>query len=358
MNLSAEMSETIEVGKKNKDKLYELDYMRFIACLAVMIVHITATGVTGYIHGSFPHLVVLLVNKSLKFTTPIFIFLSGVTSFYSYRQKEFKYFSFLKKRLAKVLMAYLLWCVIYYLSYIEIGYHHAWDSNFFITSVLQGTISYHLYFVIIIVQMYIVGPVLYHFLKTTDKKITILFVAGVVTLLSAEFIRFELSDRLFLKYVFFYMLGIYVTLERDLFLSFVERHKTPVIAGYLIAGLAFTAVSYYDMSITTYVWFFFSVLSVFFVYYVGLVMKELFSKYYSFIKLFGQSSYYIYLMHPLVLTVMILYAENNGILSVTKRLILYSATVMPVTIISCLIFTAVRNKIKKKKREALAEAAN
>ncbi len=357
MNSSAEMSETIKIGKNNKDKLYELDYMRFIACLAVMIVHITATGVTGYIHGSFPHLVTLLVNKSLKFTTPIFIFLSGVTSFYSYRQKEFKYFSFLKRRLAKVLVAYLLWCVIYYEAYIKIGYY-TWDINFFITSILQGTMSYHLYFVIIIVQMYIVGPALYHLLKTTDKKIPILLVAAVITLLSAEFIRFELSDRLFLKYVVFYMLGIYVTLERELFLSFVERHKTHVIAGYLITGLAYTVASYYDMSISTYVWFFFSASSVFFVYYVGLVMKKVFSKYYGFIKLFGQSSYYIYLMHPLVLTVMILYAENNGILSVTKRLILYSATVMPVTIISCLVFTALRNKIKKKKRASLAAAAN
>lgn len=354
---SAAMSESKEISIKDRDKLYELDYIRFIACLAVMIVHITATGVTGYIHGSFPHLVTLLVNKSLKFTTPIFIFISGVTSFYSYRKKEFKYFSFLKRRLAKVLVAYLLWCIIYYEAYIKIGYY-TWDMNFLITSVLQGTMSYHLYFVIIIVQMYVVGPLFYYILRNTDKKVTVLMVAAVITLLSAEFIRFELSDRLFLKYVVFYMLGIYVTLERDLFLSFIGRHKTHVAAGYLTTGLAYTVVSYYDMSISTFVWFFYSIASVFFVYYVGLVMKELFSKYYSFIKLFGQSSYYIYLMHPLVLTVMILFAENNGILSVTKRLILYSATVMPITIISCLVFTAAKNKIKKKKRLSLAETAN
>lgn len=357
MNLSAEMSEDTEIGKNNRDKLYELDYIRFIACLAVMIVHITATGVTGYVHGSLPHLVTLLVNKSLKFTTPIFIFLSGVTSFYSYRKKEFKYFSFLKRRLSKVLVAYLLWCIIYYLAYIKIGYY-TWDNKFLITSILQGTMSYHLYFVIIIVQMYIVGPAFYHLLKSSDKKAAILLVAAVITLLSAEFIRFELSDRLFLKYIVFYMLGIYVTLERESFVSLIERRKTYVVVGYFATGLAYTVVSYYDMSITTFVWFFYSLSSVFFVYYVGQIMKEVFSKNYSFIKLFGQSSYYIYLMHPLVLTVMILYTENNGILSVTKRLMLYSATVIPVTIISCLLFTAAKNKIKKKKRASLADAVN
>lgn len=357
MNLSSAITETNEIGNNNKDKLHELDYVRFIACLAVIIVHITATGVTGYIHGSFPHLVMLLVNRSLKYTTPVFIFLSGVTSFYGYRQKEFKYFPFLKRRLSKVLVAYFLWCIIYYGVYIKLGYY-GWDIKFFIKNVLQGTMSYHLYFVIIIVQMYIVGPVFYNFLRKSDKKITILLVAGVITILSAEFIRFELSDRLFLKYMVFYMLGIYVTLERDLFLSWIERHNKHVIAAYVATGLAYTVVSYYDMIISTYVWFIYSVASVFFVYYLGLVMKEVFSKNYSFIKLFGQSSYYIYLMHPLVLTLMILFAENNGILSVTKRLILYSATVMPVTIISCLVFTAVKNKINKKKRKSLAAAAN
>lgn len=357
MNSSAQMSEVKENGKDDRDKLHELDYIRFIACIAVMLIHITATGVTGYIHGSFPHLVMLLINNSLKFTTPIFIFISGVTSFYGYKKKEFKYFAFLKRRLSKVLTAYLLWCIIYYVAYLEIGYY-TWDINFFIMSVLQGTMVYHLYFVIIIVQMYIVGPLFYNLLKITDRKVVILIFAAIVSVLSAEFIRFELSDRLFIKYIVFYMLGIYVSLEKELFVSLIERHKMLVAACFLATGLAYTVVSYYDMSISTYVWFFYSISSVFFVYYVGSVMKELFRKYYRFIKLFGQSSYYIYLMHPFVLTVMILYADNNGILSVTKRLILYSVTVMPITIISCLIFTAAKNNIKKKMKESLAEAAN
>ncbi|HBD64462.1 MAG TPA: hypothetical protein DC038_08515, partial [Clostridiales bacterium] len=78
-------SQAIE-NKVNTDKLYELDYMRVIACLAVIIVHITAIGTTDYIQGSLPHIVILILNRSLKFTTPIFIFLSGLTSFYSYRK--------------------------------------------------------------------------------------------------------------------------------------------------------------------------------------------------------------------------------------------------------------------------------
>lgn len=347
------LTETKQMINENKDKLYELDYMRFIACLAVMIVHITATGVTGYIHGSFPYKAVLLLNRSLKFTTPIFIFLSGVTSFYSYRKKEFNYFSFLGRRLPKVLVAYIVWSIIYYAVYMKLGYY-SWNPGFFVKSVLQGTMSYHLYFVIIITQMYVVGPLFFFILKKTDRKIPILVAAGIITMLSAEFIRFELSDRLFLKYMVFYMWGIYVTLERDKYLNWIQKNRLLLSVAYLASCIVYTVVSYYDMAVITYVWFVFSVASVFFVYCVGLEMKERLRKSYSFIKLFGQSSYYIYLMHPLVLTMSIMYAQNIGLLSVTKQLILYTVTVMPSTILSCLAFVAAKNKIRKSKKAAAA----
>ena len=77
-------------------------------------------------------------------------------------------------------------------------------------------------------------------------------------------------------------------------------------------------------------------------------MKNKLKDFYPFIRVFGQSSYYIYLMHPLVLTLMIRYAENN-FLSVTDKIILYTFTVIPITVISCLAFTLIRNKFKKKK---------
>lgn len=348
-----------QFSKEKKDKLYELDYMRFIACLAVMAVHITATAldVNGYIHGSFPHMVMLIINRSLKFTTPVFIFLSGVTSFYSYRKKEFNYFSFIKKRLEKVLVAYLIWCVIYYLAYIKAGFY-SFNLTFFIDNIIYGSMSYHLYFVVVIVQMYIVGPIFYKMLKDSNKKVIILIVFAIITMLCAEFLRFKYADRVFLKYMFFYMLGIYVTLERDNYLTFINRFKFVIVAGYLTVSAIYIAVTYYNLTIYMYIWFVFSVFSVFFVYYIGLIMKKSLSKFYSFIKLFGQSSYFIYLMHPLVLTFMIMYTDNNGILSVTKRLLIYSATVIPITIISCLLFTAVRNKIQKNKKAALAASSN
>jgi peptidoglycan/LPS O-acetylase OafA/YrhL len=347
------MTKSTEKIFDNKNKLYELDYMRFIACFAVIIVHISAIGVTEYIKGSFPNFLMLTLNRSLKFTTPVFIFLSGVTSFYSYSyyNKEFKYLEFLNKRLSKILVAYLVWSVIYYLAYIRMGYHDKINIQFFIESVIQGTMSYHLYFVIIIVQMYVVGPIFYFLLKT-KKKIMILAISAVITYLCAEFIRFDLSDRLFLKYMVFYMLGIYVSMEYHKYLRWINNNKKYIISAYVIMSIIYIIVTYYDMAVYTFVWFVFSFVSVFFVYGIGLLLKSMFSNIYGFIKLFGQSSYYIYLMHPLILTIAINYAEVN-FLSVTNKILLSTFTVIPITVITCLLFTYLRNSLKKLKKAAL-----
>lgn len=327
--------------------------MRFIACLAVMIVHISATGVTDYIHGSFPHIVMTLLNRSLKFTTPIFIFLSGVTGFYGYRNKEFKYFEFIYKRLTRVLIPYLFWCVIYYFVYIKFGFY-GFDFRFFLKNVVQGTMSYHLYFVIIITQLYLMGPIFYNLVKNSKNRVRLLVISAIVTSLCVEYIRFNLSDRIFLKYMFFYMFGIFVTLEYKNFTTWLKKYRVYAIVGYIVIGLAYTLVSFYNMKIYSFVWFLFSTVSILFVYLVGLFAKEKLHKLYSFIKVFGQSSYYIYLMHPIVLTTMIIMAADKGILSVTTRLIIYFAVVIPVTIISCLSYTIVKNKIRGIRKKATA----
>lgn len=339
------MQTTLDAPAMQKDKLAELDYMRFIACIAVMIVHITAIGVTDYVRGSLPNILMLILNRSLKFTTPIFVFLSGVTGFYGYRNKKIKYVPFIIKRLKKVLIPYVVWCVVYYIAFIKIGYYGK-NLNFFIENVFTGNMSYHLYFVIIITQLYLLGPLLYCLVKKIKNKTLLLLISAIVTALCVEYIRFNLADRIFLKYVFFYLLGMYVTLEYNKFISLLKKYKVFIISGYIITGALYTIVSYYDMTIYSYVWFLFSTVSILFVYYVGLALKSKLSEFHGFVKLFGQSSYYIYLMHPLVLTSMIILTANGGILSVTKKIIIYFIVVIPFTVISCLTYVSIKNKIK------------
>lgn len=343
----------------NSSKLLELDYMRFIACFAVMIVHITATGVTDYIQGSTLHIISLLINRGLKFTTPVFIFLSGVTSFYSYKNKKFNYFVFLRKRLPRILIPYIIWCIIYYRVYIKWGYYVP-DLGMLKEKLFDGTMSYHLYFVIIITQLYILGPIFYYIIKIPKNKIFVLITGVIITAICVQYLHYEHSDRIFLKYMCFYMIGIYVGIETEKFINFIKKFKIPIIIMYFIMVLTYVYVSYYNLASYNYVWFLFSLVSIFFVYEIGLFLKDKLPKMHKSIKTFGQSSYYIYLMHPLVLTYMIRYTTQNYILSVSKRLFMYFIVVIPVTVICALMYTIIKqriqNKIKEIKYKKIAES--
>lgn len=334
---------------QSKEKLMELDYMRGIACIAVIIVHITAIGVTDYIQGSLPHILTLILNRSLKFTTPIFVFLSGITGFYSYRNRDIEYIPFIIKRVKKVLFAYFVWCVLYYIYFIKLGFY-GFDIVFFIKSFIVGNMSYHLYFVIIITQLYILGPVFYGLIKKSNNRIMLLFIFAVINLLCAQFLNFKFSDRIFLKYMFFYLIGMYVTLEYNKFKSWVENHKEIISIGYIAFSIFYILVYYYQWKFYALSWFLFSTASIFFVYLVGLVVKDKFIKFYGFIKLFSQSSYYVYLMHPMILTSMIMLTDKWGILSITKKLIIYFLVVIPVSVILSLSYTKIKNTIKDKRK--------
>jgi membrane-bound acyltransferase YfiQ involved in biofilm formation len=344
------LESTLNTSAAKKEMLKELDYMRCIACIAVVIVHITAIGVTDYIHGSLPYILSLILNRSLKFTTPIFVFLSGITGFYSYRNRDIDYIPFVIKRVKKVLIPYSIWCVLYYAGYIKFGIY-GFDIVFFIKSFISGNMSYHLYFVIIIIQLYILGPIFYRLIRKSNNRIMLLILFAAINLLCVKYLNFKLSDRIFLKYMFFYLLGMYVTLEYNKFSSWIQNHKAIVTAGYIISSTFYILVTYYQWKLYSSSWFLFSTISIFFVYLVGLALKDKFIRLYSFIKLFSQSSYYIYLMHPMILTAMIMITENMGILSITKKLIIYSAVVIPVSVILSLSYTKIKNTIKDMRKK-------
>lgn len=313
--------------------------------MGVILIHITATGVTDYARGSTANIIMIILNRSLQYVTPLFIFLSGVTSFYSMGNKKFNYFDFVKKRVTKIFVPYFIWCVVYYLSYVAIGYY---DFNIlqFTKKLMAGSLSYHLYFVIIIIQLYILAPVFYYSLKNTKNKIALLAIAAVVTALCIEFIRFKLSNRIFLKYMFFYMLGIYVSLEYKNYTSWLKKHSIAISVINTAACISYILAYYYNNIYYSYIWFTFCTTSILFINLVCLVLSEKACGIYSFIKLFGQSSYYIYLIHPLILTALIKAAEYYSITSVTARLIIYTIIVIPVTVTVSLLYSHLKNKYK------------
>lgn len=337
--------------KKNDTRLKELDFIRVIACLSVIIVHVSAFGVTGYLKGS-PHLIITtLINRSLKYTTPVFLFLSGVTSFYSYRNKEFNYFDFLKKRLPKILIPYLVWNIIYFLYFIILGYD-SFNFTSFVKNILLGTMYYHLYFIVILIQLYFLSFVFsFLFRKYNFKKL--ITISSIIAIIAIVTMQFVYSDRIFIKYFVYYLLGIFVTKNYNKFINFIYKNSQIIISLYLIICLIYSGAYYfyYSSTLNTSIWFFFSIISILFLYYIGLILNNKFTKSYRIVKRLSKSSYYIYLSHPLVLTIIVSLISRTSIQSLTFKLLIYISVTVTVPTLGSVIYTILKDKFISYKKE-------
>lgn len=332
---------------ENRQRLLELDYIRVIACFSVMLIHISAIGVTTYLPYSLHLKVTILINRSLSYAVPVFIFLSGFTSFYSYN-KNFRYISFLKKKFQKILIPYFIWCLIYYFSYVAAGYNN-FDIIYLIKRLITGNMCYHLYFIIILVQLYLLSPIFNYVFKKYNSQI-ILIVSAIITLICVIKLKIQFSDRIFLKYLIFFVLGIYANKEYDNFVNIVKKSRWYSGFLFFISSIIFSIAFYYkNYILMNYSRFAFSCISIFFIYNIGLHLSKNNNKVYNIIKTLSKSSYYIYLMHPLFLSISQYIVSKLGIQSITLILTFHVVFVMSVSTIISVLYMNLKDTIKSNK---------
>ncbi len=145
------------------NRLLELDFLRTISMLAVMMGHASSTYLHQETSIQFLSMnLASLLNQAVRFSVPLFLLLSGFSL--GVGAKQTSYFSFLKRRAVRVLLPYLMWTMIYSLS--NTGYHFSvWldqlaNPSWLLRTVLTGQSAPHLYFIPIILQCYLLYPLL------------------------------------------------------------------------------------------------------------------------------------------------------------------------------------------------------
>jgi surface polysaccharide O-acyltransferase-like enzyme len=175
----------------------EVQNLRAIAILAVILIHVTATftavGSLTYVTGT-----ALVLDTAVQFAVPLFIFISG----FVLTIKNYPLSTFYFKRGSRILPAYLLFSVIY-----AAYFHHP-----ILESILNANGSYHLPFFAAIFGFYLFYPVI---MRLYFGKITLL----VSLLIQLYFWQIPYAFWLqklpiWLYYwtwtIFYFVLGIYV----------------------------------------------------------------------------------------------------------------------------------------------------
>lgn len=305
-----------------KPKILELDLARAFAILAVLMIHGTSEASYYLTVGSRSRVIYLWLNKMSNFAVPVFILLSGIVLFYRYADswngKEA--LSFYRKRLQFIVIPYLLWS-LFYEVFGPWSEHFRWSDVHFQFSDFLGklqwadTPGYHLYYIVIIVQLYVLFPFLMSLVRLWPwfgrnlAWIGILVQVGFY-LYHARIHAFEHTSMLWFTYIGLFCIGGAIGLHYEKIREW-EHHLWWVFGVSLLLG-NFLFVYYllgdfhvdfpipaFDLAFNLY-----AVGACFSILWIGRKILTGAPRLAKWLSSLGAVSFGVYLIHPAVLTLL------------------------------------------------------
>ena len=225
-------------------KIQELDFARVISMLAVIMIHVSSTYVrspSSFLIGGMN--LAFILNQLSRFAVPLFVLISGVSLGLSRSDLPWK--DFYKRRLLKIGLPYVFWSLIYIL------FNHRNDLTDFLSggknsvllllkSILQGSAASHLYFIIVIMQLYALYPLLKKMVEDAPwEGVLFSFILTYTVQKAFYFLKFDLDLipgcirpylwLLFPSWIFYFVLGMVLTRERLEWLHRFSSQHTAVL---------------------------------------------------------------------------------------------------------------------------------
>jgi len=262
-------------------------------------------------------------NQLARFAVPFFIILSGFLLYNSeLKSPVLKAGDFYRRRFDRILWPYIIWTCVYLLISGIIGHDILLAFSRLPQHLLWGTASYHLYFLVIMIQLYLLYPLL----RTAIKKRPGLLIAGtfMLTLTVQYLLYLVMTSRLsldpaynnfnlvfFPAWLFYFVLGMWAAREKENWQQKLKG-KTVLLTSLWIISLTilfldshYTAT--YGSSIRPSVILY--TISSYFLFYVIALHYNSGTGWVNWI---ARQSFLIYLIHPAIMTVLIYGATFIG----------------------------------------------
>ena len=261
--------------ENNPHYFSEIVYLRALAILAVISVRVSNDFFMMNSINFLTFLYMSIETFSL-FGVPLFVCISGFVLYNKY-QGSFSLKVFYKKRLLSVLPQYTLFTlfaiVFGYCVYTYLG--EVWIVSFtdVIKMYLQGTAFTHLWYIVLIIQLYILYPFIEKiFTKSVENHRTsallvfLFFVQIFYQIISVHKVVL-IGDTLFLAYIFYFVLGMYV---QHYYASCKNRGFTPENAFILfftlvsatVLGIGRLSIEYFRNDVTPLFMYWYEVICV------------------------------------------------------------------------------------------------
>ncbi|ESU34227.1 hypothetical protein G3A_02190 [Bacillus sp. 17376] len=239
---------------KQRNHIYEVHYIRAIASLMVLLVHVSAAYY--YQHDQKYNEITLFINQISRFGTPMFAVISGFLLFYQTIIKGFYFKRFVSSRFTKIGIPFFLWSG-FYLSFMILAQNiQPFEEGYlvFLINFAFGDSFYHLYFMSIVFQFYLIFPLL-QLIRSKKSWILLLFLAALTNLYILKFyapgqtegiLKVLLSQRAFLpSWIFFFIFGGFLAYNWEGLIKFSQKNK--IVLGLSVLILTALAVLEYKI---------------------------------------------------------------------------------------------------------------
>jgi surface polysaccharide O-acyltransferase-like enzyme len=292
-----------------------MDVIRALAIIAVVLIHVTATILYRVNMNTSTYDINMAINQVSRFSVPMFILISGLGLSISNKKNE-GYFKFIIHRFYKILPKYIIWCLIYvYFTTKNFEIHTLVDG------MVYGNIFYHLYYIPIIMELYLIFPFVYKFIGS-KWCLFITFLINMVILIYSYYYKMSpdmqwfLDKKDFLNWIFYFSLGAFIAENLENFRDKCRKYKGIIFVLFFLS----TYFIIHEAIITSIVSKNIDYAATFqrpsILIYTILLTAVVFAvdiKSIVLLKFIAKNSYDVYLSHALILYYYTQYCTSRGI---------------------------------------------
>lgn len=255
-----------------RHRLEELSILNVLFCMLVVLIHVLSHPVSTLDRTSWQYAAVLISQRLAFVSVPGFFFLSGLKLTLP-RENKPRLGRYYLGRIRKLLLPYLLAAVIYYFTFVRLGWY-SFSPAQFVRETTLGTLSAQFYFLIALTQFILLAP-LFRSLSQRYSPVLLLPMALGITLLSSMYLNiipqlfspgavFVYGDRIFTSYLIYYLAGCCAGQHYPRCLALLEENRSLIAfstlfwgaADAVISGLAYSgrrSVPYLELVHTLYI---------------------------------------------------------------------------------------------------------
>jgi probable poly-beta-1,6-N-acetyl-D-glucosamine export protein len=316
------------------------------------LIHVTSQATLDFQGSGWSHILYTALNSWGHFSVPVFIMLSGLVLTHRYRPSWDKEagVSYMKKRIYGIAIPYVFWFLIYLgLKTCMYGTERNLSIPGLVSQLLTGSVSYHLYFIPLIMQYYLIFPFILHALKQPPKIIAALFMSSFLLQLISNiavdyYITFDKSV-LFTTYLPFFVIGVVLGSQYTRFQLLIKRNTGVFFFAALVLFILYAGSRALGINgpllLKEYLVYSYSLAAGLFLLGFGQIMSAEWPRT-CLLKKLGACSFGIYLIHPALLTLL------DSLLRFDTTSVMYHAAIATKFILLlalCTLLTVVHRKL-------------